>query len=399
MTTSTDLYFKADEAADLLGVSRATLYAYVSRKGIRTERVPGARERLYWKADVLAAKAGRGGPARPAILEGIRTESALTFISETGPYYRGSSAIALAEAHSVEEVAALLWGVAPEAAFTARLPNLPENYAALMSLIAGASAVDRSTVIMPFLEAANPRSFDLSPAGMAATGADLLRVLASILVRDAQPSVEPLHAYIAGKLGVTPAWGDTIRRLLILSMDHGFEPGTYAVRAVSSVGVSPYRSALAGLAIASGRRTRFGRFDGLARLLAEIVASPDPASLIVGRLREGEELPGFGYEIYPGGDPRAAAMFRQLDTVCGADEDYCRVLKAVATVEDLRGLKPDFALVSMFINGRIGLEARDSLFLLGRTVGWIAHSIEQFQTGAAHRPASAYIGRLPTAAA
>ena len=37
------------------------------------------------------------------------------------------------------------------------------------------------------------------------------------------------------------------------------------------------------------------------------------------------------------------------------------------------------------------------LFALGRTVGWIAHAVEQYQTGALIRPRARYVGVLPRA--
>lgn len=389
------LYLTAEEAARELGVSVGTLYAYVSRKGIRTERTPGARERLYWKTDVLAARSRRGGgPVTPAP-DGVSRESALTFIAEHGPYYRGRSAVELAETMTVEEVAGLLWGVDPKIVFSERLPNVPENYAALMALVDSASAVDRSTVMLPFIEAANPRAFDLSPAGMAATGADLLRFLAAILTRDAGPSADPLHLYLGRRLGLSDDWTDLARRLLVLSADHGLASGTYAVRAVASVGVSPFRSALAGLTISSGRRTSFGRYDSLGRLLKDISVCADPASLIVSRLREGDRLPGFGFSPLPQGDPRATALFQRLDEICDDDVGYRRLKIAIATMDENSGLKPDFALTTMFATQRMNMDPRDSLFFIGRAIGWVAHSIEQYQTGEIERSASAYVGELP----
>jgi citrate synthase len=390
-------YFTAEEAARELGVSLTTLYAYVSRKGIRTEKLPGQRERLYWKADVMNARGRRSPAPAPDAQEGVSTASKITFMGDDGPYYRGQNAVHLSEDKTVEEVAGLLWDVDPTSVFTGRLPHMPQNYAALMALVDAASASDRATVALPFLEEANPRAFDLSPTGMATTGADLLRLLSAVLTRDEGPSTEAIHLYIGRRLGLDAAWTDVARQLLILSADHGLASGTYAVRAVASVGVSPFRCILTGLALSSGRRTRFGRFDGLSRLLNEICASPDPAALIISRHREGDGLPGFGFSSYAGGDPRAVALLASFDKICGGDEDYRRLSKAIATVEDVRGEKPDFALMAMFATRRMRMDPRDSLFLIGRSIGWVAHAIEQYQMGELHRANSAYVGKLPPA--
>lgn len=46
------LYLTAEEAAAILDVSLTTLYAYVSRKNIRSVKVEGSRKRRYWAADI-----------------------------------------------------------------------------------------------------------------------------------------------------------------------------------------------------------------------------------------------------------------------------------------------------------------------------------------------------------
>ena len=47
-------YLTGEEAAQLLGVKRATLYAYVSRGLIRSYRQGIKRQRLYRRADIEA---------------------------------------------------------------------------------------------------------------------------------------------------------------------------------------------------------------------------------------------------------------------------------------------------------------------------------------------------------
>ena len=45
-------YLSADEAAQALDIQPATLYAYVSRGMLRSDAVPGTRQRRYLLADV-----------------------------------------------------------------------------------------------------------------------------------------------------------------------------------------------------------------------------------------------------------------------------------------------------------------------------------------------------------
>src|SRR5215471_14138592 len=107
----------AESAADRLGVSRATLYAYVSRGFVRAHPAPDdPRRRLYSAADIerLTGNKSRGRKAAeiaaatldhglPALASGI------ALIEGDRLYYRGRDAGELAARASLEETARLLW--------------------------------------------------------------------------------------------------------------------------------------------------------------------------------------------------------------------------------------------------------------------------------------------------
>ena len=308
-----DRYLTAAEAAAELGVSLQTLYVYVGRKGIRSQAIPGSRLRRYWKADIQRIK---GRQAAGAAFEGPGQESQLTLLTGEDILYRGISAIELSASASFEEVAALLWDVEAKDVFDTRPPATPDLFAQMDALLAGQRDVDRITAIFPLLEEANPRAYDLSAAGMARSGADVLRWLTALTVRASAPSEGPIHQFIADQLKRPPEDAELVRRLLILSADHGFEPTTYVVRSVASSGVSPWRAVNAGLTVSVGRRNHLGSIEATNRLLREIAEAPDPEAPIVQRIRDGEILHGFesprylgGDPIYDQGDPRARAMF------------------------------------------------------------------------------------------
>ena len=63
-------------------------------------------------------------------------------------------------------------------------------------------------------------------------------------------------------------------------------------------------------------------------------------------------------------------------------------------VEDITGLPPniDFALVAMSESLNLPRDAPFALFAVARCAGWIAHAIEQGQTGALIRPRARYVG-------
>eukprot|EP01042_Synura_sphagnicola_P013841 gene13841-17533_t len=122
------IFLTSAEAAAALGVSRQTLYAYVSRGLLTTQPLPAAsgktRESRYLAKEVaqLTTQRTRGRKprevAKATLSWGLPVlESAITLIEDGRLYYRGQDAVTLAAKSSVEDVSALLWNCPVEAAF------------------------------------------------------------------------------------------------------------------------------------------------------------------------------------------------------------------------------------------------------------------------------------------
>src|ERR671931_1443385 len=109
----------AEEAAEYLGVSKRSLYAYVSRGLLVSEPAVGrARRYPLWSLDELKARrAERREPAAAALRWGTPVlESALTLIARGRLFYRGRDVVGLSQSASFEEVARLLWSGGTEGA-------------------------------------------------------------------------------------------------------------------------------------------------------------------------------------------------------------------------------------------------------------------------------------------
>ena len=109
-------YLSADQAAEALGISVPTLYAYVSRGMLSSAPDAASKRRLYDADEVrrLArrkADGKRAGKVAQKVLDwGVPVlESAITLIADGRLFYRGHDAIELARTATLEEVAALLW--------------------------------------------------------------------------------------------------------------------------------------------------------------------------------------------------------------------------------------------------------------------------------------------------
>jgi citrate synthase len=98
--TSSGRYLSADEAAQALGISLPTLYAYVSRGMLRSSPDADSKRRLYDADEVrrLArrkADGKRAGKVAQKVLDwGVPVlESAITLIADGRLFYRGHDAI------------------------------------------------------------------------------------------------------------------------------------------------------------------------------------------------------------------------------------------------------------------------------------------------------------------
>ncbi len=106
----------------------------------------------------------------------------------------------------------------------------------------------------------------------------------------------------------------------------------------------------------------------------------------------GEPAPGFGQRPYPAGDPRAIALLE-------AFRPNPELLELKAAAEAITGLQAniDFALAALTRTLGLPPDAPFALFALGRSVGWIAHAIEQLESGGLIRPRARYVGPTPEA--
>jgi citrate synthase len=428
-----DRYFlTAGQAAETLGVSRPTLYAYASRGQLRSEPVPGRpRERRYHRDEVERLRErqeSRRDPAKAAARGlhwgGAVLESGITLIHNGTFYYRGHDAIRLAGHASVEDVAALLWG-APEA-------ERPKLFARPMPLGARQLARVRACASDPFIQlqialavasATDAAGHDRRPPAVRQTGGRIVRLLATVLGQST--AAPPVHlalerAWSAPHLRLGGAAtrgarggvrregapraarsasgvGEAIRAALILCADHELNVSAFTARCAASAGACPYDVVSAGMSTLKGFK-HGGAAERVLALVAEATTIKRTEDLVARRLRSGEGVPGFGHRLYPDGDPRAAVLIRLAEA--GPDEAAWRpfrnLLRVASEVLDDRP-NLDFGLAAMTRTYGLPEQAPMLLFALGRTIGWIAHAIEEYASDQLIRPRARYTGPAPDA--
>ena len=396
MTAATP-WLSAADACRLLGVNRATLYAYVSRGRIRSQPQPGTiRERRYAREDVERMRqhsAARRDPqqaSKQALQWGMPVlESALTLIDGAHLYYRGHDALVLARTRSVAEVASLLW----TGRFDVEWPRIsrvrvPRTVAALpfapriQTLLAGAA--DQ-----------HPVAFDLRPESVARTGWRILHLMtaAATLAPNRADTIDQAlgHAWKQRAAAV-----DVIRCGLILLADHELNVSSFTARCVASAGSHPYAVVIAAMSALEG--PRHGATS--ARVESMLTSLRHARSARVGiteRLRHGEILEGFGHPLYRDGDPRARALLDLLQEHFPKSPDLAFVRDVADAAWTTIGERPnvDFALAALARVLRLPPGAALMLFAIGRTIGWVGHAIEQYETGQLIRPRAQYVGVVP----
>ncbi|MGW2817043.1 citrate/2-methylcitrate synthase [Streptomyces sp. NPDC001415] len=394
------------EAAERLGVKPETVYAYVSRGQLSSERTPGGRGSTFdaKEVDALARRGGRRepGPGTPSGELTFRT--GLTLIDKDRYYFRGVDAVELATAYGFEEVAEWVWTgeFTHGPRFTAPQQFLDAARLAVDALPVHSSTMDRLRVAAVAVSAADPLRFDLDPAAVLGCGRMLIPTLVGAL-----PTAGKRHrgeGRMAWQLWqrLTPQLPDeqSIRLLdtaLALLIDHDLAASTLAARVAASARAHPYAVVSAGLGALEG--PLHGAASGLAhRTLTEVLERGSAAPVVADHLRSGRRVPGLGHRLYTGEDPRARALFALLEAIPQASDALAAARDVVDTTARHTALHAnvDLALAVMSVAFGMPTEAGETVFAVARMAGWIAHALEEYaERPLRMRPSGHYTGPRP----
>jgi citrate synthase len=368
----------AAEASSRLGISRASLYAYVSRGLIRSFSSPhDPRQRLYALDDVEALVKRRTRFRRPAVAAATALdwglpvlETSITRIEEGRLFYRGVDALTLSETATLEDTVRLLAG---DANWDVPLPPLKPS---------GTPGLGpRDFVAQAIRLLSDQASGDTQPPAVEI--ATILRLMGAA-GSGADPGLAPINGHLASAWGVSTQACDAVRRALVLCADHELSASAFAVRVAASAGASLRNAVIAGLATLSG--SLHGGATEHVRALVEDCETSGGLNRLASRLAGREPLPGFHHQLYPDGDPRGAALLagvplRPLDAAI------------LQQVERAGGGWPtiDAGLVMMERAYGLPRGAAFALFAIGRSAGWLAHAMEQRSQATLIRPRARYV--------
>jgi citrate synthase len=402
MTASDDTWITAAAAVRALGVSRPTLYAYVSRGFLRSAPKPGAtRERLYSRDDVerLRRRAEeRRDPksvAAHALDRGTPLlESSITLIDNGRLYYRGHDAVALSRTRSIAQVASLLWA----RDFDTITPDRLSSPASRLPPAGDLPFLAHAQSTLAIAATRDPSAFDLRAESVARCGGRIVGLLAHAAA-GSRADDRTVDERLATAWNVKRKGVDVIRAALILCADHELNVSAFTARCVASAGATPYAAVIAGISALEGIR-HGGLTARVEAMLDSMRRARNGRAAVAEHLRQGMEISGFGHPLYRDEDPRAAELFRLLRDRYPTSAELSFALDVAAAATELLGQHPslDFALAT--VARVLGLPARSglTLFAIGRTIGWIGHAIEQYATGQLIRPRARYVGQPPLGA-
>lgn len=404
------LYLTAQQAAAELNVALSTIYAYVSRGFIQSIPDEDGRRHLYLAEDVrrlrtrrerLGKDARKAGDATSTISWGAPIlDTEISLIADERLYYRGVDACKLADTATLEDVATLLWGCEDHDPFSA---EADAPFPPLATIILEADDVDpmsRALSALPHIAASDLNKFNMTPQGRAQLGARLLRAVASLIVGkpyDGHSDSTAIHAFAAQTwVPDNPAAETLLRQALVLSAEHELNVSSFTVRCAVSSGSTLYHSIIAGLSALTGPK-HGGATLGMNVLLDELDQAPSPQDLVQRRLESGQAFRGFDHPLYPKGDPRATYLVAAIAKHFPDDPFVAKVIALLAVLESAAGARPtiDFGLSFLARQFSLPEHAGISIFALARTVGWIAHAMEQERDAALIRPRARYVGQAP----
>ncbi len=351
------------EAARLLGVAPATLYAYVSRGRITRRAAADGRTSLFALADVEAlADRSRRGPLEPRPTIDVRISSSITSLREDGVTVRGHELAHLANNHSFEAIAELLW----TGSLGATSPAWPpcRDRPSLAGITTG-DPVARLMVAASLLG-------DAHPDDDAASAARRL-IVAAPIVLGTHRSTGSMAQRIAGTWSRRPAQAlvEAIDTALGLLADHELATSTLAVRLAASVRSTPMAAFIAGLAVVSGRLHGSASIEAHG-FLAECAAG-GVASTVAAYRADRRRIPGFGHKVYRGPDPRFNVL---LDSVRRVG-DVTLVDDVLAEVGRVVPQHPNIDLSLGALSFVAGIDDATPLFAIARIAGWAAHYTEE----------------------
>ncbi|GAC1547507.1 MAG: citryl-CoA lyase [Candidatus Velthaea sp.] len=222
-------------------------------------------------------------------------------------------------------------------------------------------------------------------------------------LRDLVGEVSFAEAFLLLARGELPAPGEAkmLEAIFVSVIDRGIVPSSIVTRYLASSG-SPIQAAVAGGVMTFGD-TYGGAAQQLAIALGEFVPKVEAGAvtaaaagdaIVASFQRDGLKVPGYGYALHDGDDPRVARLY-ELAAQYDVAGPYCALSLAVeAALERAKGrrlaLNQDGALAAIGLDMGLDWRLIRALAFIPRTAGLAVHACEEMtrEPGWRHVPQS-----------
>jgi citrate synthase len=387
-----------EEALRLLDVKAQTLYAYVSRQKVAAKPDPeNPKKSLYAKDDleILAKRhPGRQSPLKPQPIAprvlggGVLVRGEGSFSTELSVLVDGQFFIRdreikdLAKTETLETLCAYMWYTDHNNPFGSLKPRPDVNFPGgprTRALHMLSRRIEEDTL--------NERS---SPQNLIPEAAGLLNELVDAITNGG-PRLY-FHQRLARSWKVlTPKDVDLLRLAMVLCADFELDDATLSVR-ISASGGGPLALALMnGFATAMGPKIG-GRITKAEAFVTKALRMGNPALVLKAHLAQNEIVPGFEPYICLSEKTRAASLLQAFEAALS------KQLRDIVTLcqeamESQMGLSMALAILGRHLD--LPRDAPLTLYGVGRSVGWLAHAIEQIKSKQEPRYRLRYIGVDP----
>jgi citrate synthase len=189
---------------------------------------------------------------------------------------------------------------------------------------------------------------------------------------------------------------------LLLHADHGLNASTFTGRVIASTESDVVSAVTGAIGALKGPLHGGANQDVMEMLLDMEESDNDVASYLAQMLEDGERVPGFGHRVYKEFDPRAE-VFKEIaqevsENTEGPDwysmlEEIEQFLREEKRIHE-KGISPNVDLYSGTVYYSLGvpIDFFVPMFAVGRSVGWTAQVMEQYDDNRLVRPRAEYVG-------
>jgi citrate synthase len=195
---------------------------------------------------------------------------------------------------------------------------------------------------------------------------------------------------------------DAVNVYLVLLADHGMNASTFTSRVVTSTDGDMYSAVTAAIGALKGPK-HGGANEAAMRMFYEVSKANSAEDWFKNEVKgKSRRIMGIGHRVYKAPDPRATALKKHAEDLCGLKEK-CLLLDIAMELEDLaraddffieRNLYPNVDYYSAIVLDAVGIDTdmMTPLFAMSRIAGWTAHIIEQWADNRLIRPRGQYVG-------